>query len=84
MCIPIIPTQPHMHLFNTTTACMLMLLLPDGCHDSHPCAGFGVYYVLAMVHCVLVMRERQRTGTSEVPVPLVPSILRSLKNWAFR
>ena len=54
------------------------------CHDSHSRAGFGVYYVLAMVHCVLVMRERQRMGPSEVAVPLVPSILRSLKNWAFR
>ena len=61
-----------------------MLPLAERCRDPCPSAGFGVYYVLAMVHCVLVMKERQRMGTSEVPVPLVPSILRSLKNWAFR
>ncbi|KAK9815554.1 hypothetical protein WJX72_005656 [[Myrmecia] bisecta] len=47
-------------------------------------AGFGAYYVIAMLHCVFVVRERFHEEGEHAPVPLVASIMRACKNLAFK
>eukprot|EP00164_Ancoracysta_twista_P010172 GFYU01015269.1.p1 GENE.GFYU01015269.1~~GFYU01015269.1.p1 ORF type:complete len:809 (-),score=267.89 GFYU01015269.1:148-2538(-) len=44
---------------------------------------FGLWFILTMMYLVFIVSERQ-ASSDKGPVPLVPSILRSFKNRAFR